>query len=77
MLVNSHHYVRALAFDNSNYVFTNYSSVANPITSSNENMLKLYPLKDDLHSQIVNNVYDKRRVEVYNLTGTVYINAEA
>jgi len=47
VLVNTEHYIRALAFDNSGFVFMNYSSIVNPITSQNENMLLLSPLSDD------------------------------
>ena len=40
-------------------------------------MLKLYPYREDYQSQVIDNVYDKRRVEILNETGTVKINANA
>mmetsp|Transcript_12490 Transcript_12490/g.12243 ORF Transcript_12490/g.12243 Transcript_12490/m.12243 type:complete len:182 (-) Transcript_12490:60-605(-) len=36
-------------------------------------MLKLHALSQDYSSQVQMNVHDKRKVEVMNLTGTVYI----
>lgn len=38
-------------------------------------MLQLFPLKDHYEDQVKEGIYDKRRVEVFNNTGTVYINA--
>jgi hypothetical protein len=40
-------------------------------------MLQLYPLKESYDEQVSEGVYDKRRVEVFNVTGTVFIDAEA
>ena len=38
-------------------------------------MLEVYPLKDSYDDQVSAGIYDKRRVEVFNYTGTVFIDA--
>lgn len=38
-------------------------------------MLQLYPLLESYDESVRVNNYDKRRVEISNITGTVYINA--
>ena len=40
-------------------------------------MLQLYTLRSEYDENVKENVYDKRRVEVMNFTGTVYIHALA
>lgn len=56
-------------------MFLNHSSILIDYKSSNETMLQLFPLKDHYEDQVKEGIYDKRRVEVFNNTGTVYINA--
>ena len=40
-------------------------------------MLKLYNMRDSYTEAVHDNLYDKRRVEVQNITGTVYIYSNA
>jgi hypothetical protein len=77
VLVNSRHFIRSLMFDQTTQVFLNHSSILTRYQSTNETLLKLYPLRDSYDEQVGESVYDKRRVEVFNITGTVYIEAES
>jgi hypothetical protein len=58
-------------------VFYNHSSIANEIISSDETMLRVFNIRDSHQLATTDDVYDKRRVQALNITGTVYINAKA
>jgi hypothetical protein len=75
VLVNSRHFVRALMFDDSNQAFINHSSIMTDFKSTNHTLLEVYPLKESYDDQVYAGIYDKRRVEVFNYTGTVFIEA--
>lgn len=45
--------------------------------SSNEHMLKALPFRETYDLTVADNTYDLRIINVYNLTGTVYLNAIA
>lgn len=77
VLINSHHFVRTLMFEVQNNVLFNYSSIATPIKSTNQQMLTVTPLKSSYLDAVLDNVYDKRSIEVKDVTGTVYIQSES
>lgn len=77
VLVNSRHFLRELYFDEVTQVFYNHSSILTSVSSTNENMLKTHMLRETYDQTVAENIYDIRNVEVFNITGTVYINAIA
>jgi hypothetical protein len=62
-------------FDDSNQAFINHSSIMTDFKSTNHTLLEVYPLKESYDDQVYAGIYDKRRVEVFNYTGTVFIEA--
>lgn len=75
VLVGSQHHLRSMFLDNTGQVFLNHSSIQTLIVSSNEEMLQVHSLFENYHDQVLEDVYDKRRVDVKNITGTVFINS--
>lgn len=51
-------------FDNSNFVFYNYSSIHNEIKSTNDKMLIVRSLNETYSQEVESNVYDKRNVQI-------------
>ena len=44
-------------------------------SSTNNTMMEVYPLRENYDDLVKEMIYDKRRVEIFNITGTVFLNA--
>lgn len=64
-------------FDNHNMAFYNHSSILSEIKSTDERMLTVVPFRPSYDETVLDNVYEKRTIEVKNVTGIVYIDAVA
>lgn len=58
-------------------MFLNHSSIIIDYKSTGTDLLKIYPLAESYDEQVREAMYDKRRIETANNTGTVYIKAHA
>ena len=84
VLVNSEHYLRYLMLDQDHMVSFNSSSVLTNVDVSDAKMATIGLLprgsgtgKRSYKNDVVAGVYDKRTVKFQNVTGRVYVNAEA
>lgn len=65
-------------FDNMQQVFFNHSSILTEMSSSDDHKLLVRSVKESHYDeQVIDDLYDKARVEVLNYTGTVLINAHS
>lgn len=82
MLVDSNHFLRYIMLDQDNMVSFNSSSVLTNVDVTIPSMAEISLLPRDSTSRsykedVVSGIYDKRFVQFKNITGKVYLTAEA
>ena len=82
VLVDSQHYLRYVMLDQDNQVSFNSSSVLTNVELSHQNMaqLSLMPSTDTKRSyasDVLSGIYDRRQIQFNNVTGRMYVTAEA
>jgi hypothetical protein len=57
--------------------FFNHSSIQTEVTSSDDKLARTLLVEPSFEQAVQNNDYDMRKLQVFNQTGTVFVNAVA